>query len=126
MRFKIPKNDNEIIWTKHVIEKMKYYGLSENKIRNILWRPQRVEEGIAPQTIAVMQPYGSQKHPKEIWVMYQGFSRQGKKKRKIISAWRYPAVSPKGKEIYLPDDVLEIINQIKGKREIRERKDDEG
>jgi hypothetical protein len=113
MLFKLPKNDSEIVWTSHAIEKMKYYGLSENKIRNVLWRPARTEEGIAPQTIAIMQPYGSQKHPKEIWVMYQEFSQQNKKKKRIISAWRYPAVSPKGKEIYIPDDVQEILAKIR-------------
>ncbi len=113
MRFKIPKDDDEITWTRHAIEKMKYYGISENKIRNILWRPTRIEEGIAPQTIAIMQSGGSQKHPKEIWVMYQTFKRNGKNKKRIISTWRYPGISPKGKEIYIPDDVLEIINKIK-------------
>jgi len=113
MFFKLPKNDSEIFWTNHAIEKMKYYGLSENKIRNVLWRPVRVEEGIAPQTIAIMQPYGSQKHPKEIWLMYQEFTQQNKRKKRIISAWRYPAVSPKGKEIYIPDDVQEILAKIR-------------
>lgn len=115
MRFKIPKNDDETVWTRHVIEKMKYYGLSENKIRNAIWRPKRIEEGIAPNTIAIMQPYGSQKHPKEIWVMYQIFSQKNKKKKRIISAWRYPGISPKGKEIYLPDDVQQLIQKIKEK-----------
>lgn len=113
MQFKKPKNDEKTIWTKHVISKMKYYGLSENKIRNVIWRPERVEEGIAPETIAVMQRYGSLKNPKEIWVMFQNFKVNGKKKRRIISAWRYPGASPKGKEIYLPDDVQEMINKIK-------------
>lgn len=111
------------VWTTHAIEKMIYYGLSENKVRNVLWRPTRTEEGIAPDTIAVMQPYGSSKKPKEIWVMYQNFTHQnkstqgrpasGRKKRCIISAWRYPAVSPKGKEIYIPNDVQELLDKIR-------------
>jgi len=116
MRFRKPKDDNQIIWTKHVIEKMKYYGLSENRLRNVLWRPKRVEEGIAPQTIALMQPYGSSKKPKEIWLMFQEFRQKGKKKRRIISAWRYPGITPKGKQIYLPDDVQELITKIKEKK----------
>ncbi|MFA6437310.1 MAG: hypothetical protein WC242_04040 [Candidatus Paceibacterota bacterium] len=113
MLFKKPKNDDATVWTTHVIEKMIYYGLSENKVRNVLWRPARTEEGIAPDTIAVMQPYGSSKKPKEIWVMYQNFTHQNKKKRCIISAWRYPAVSPKGKEIYIPNDVQELLAKIR-------------
>jgi len=116
MQFKKPKDDEKIVWTKHVIQKMKYYGLSENKLRNVMWRPERVEEGIAPDTVAIMQPYGSLKKPKEIWLMYQIFSWQGKKKKRIISAWRYPAVSPRGKEIYIPDDVMKIINEIKKRK----------
>jgi len=113
MQFKEPKDDEKIAWTKHVIQKMKYYGLSENKLRNVMWRPERVEEGIAPDTVAIMQSYGSTKKPKEIWLMYQTFSRQDKKKKRIISAWRYPGVSPKGKAIYIPDDVMELLQEIK-------------
>ncbi|TRZ53996.1 MAG: hypothetical protein D4S01_00255 [Dehalococcoidia bacterium] len=113
MQFKKPKNDEKIVWTIHIIEKMMYYGLSENKVRNVMWRPERVEEGIAPDTIAIMQSYGSSKKPKEIWVMFQEFKQMGKKKRRMISAWRYPAVSPKGKEIYIPDDVMEMLNKIR-------------
>lgn len=32
-----------------------------------------------------------------------------KSKTKIISAWIYPGVSPKGKDIYVPEDVWEEI-----------------
>ena len=31
-------------------------------------------------------------------------------KVKIISAWKYPGESPKGKIIYIPPDTLEILN----------------
>jgi hypothetical protein len=113
MQFKKPKDDEKILWTSHVIEKMMYYGLSENKIRNVMWRPIRTEEGIAPQTIAVMQPYGSSKKHKEIWVMFQNFKHNGKSKKRIISAWRYPTKSKEGIKIYVPDDVQELLSKIK-------------
>jgi len=113
MQFKKPKNDEKTVWTTHIIEKMMYYGLSENKVRNVMWQPKRVEEGIAPDTIAIMQPYGSSKKPKEIWVMFQEFKQMGKKKRRMISAWRYPAKSKEGVQIYIPDDVQKLINEIK-------------
>lgn len=58
-------------------------------MRRILHSPKRVEEGIAPKTIAVMQSAGSTKHPYELWTMVQDIG----KKRKVISAWRYPGVT---------------------------------
>lgn len=105
MRFKIPKNTENLIWTKHAIEKMRQYRLSEGRIRRVLHTPARIEEGIAPETIAIMQPAGSLKNPSEIWVMYQlvknkrNSSQKQKKflkkaKLKIISVWRYPGRSP--------------------------------
>lgn len=107
MRFKIPQNTENLIWTRHAIEKMKQYQLSEGRIRRVLHTPARVEEGIAPRTIAIMQPTGSVKRPSEIWVMYQTFNskKQNLKTRrksflgrrtkiKIISVWRYPGRSP--------------------------------
>jgi len=71
MRFKAPKNTDKIVWTKHSIEKMQYYKLSENRLKRVLRNPDRKEEGIAPETVAIMQRTGSKKHPTEIWLMYQ-------------------------------------------------------
>ena len=56
-------------WTLHAKAKMHFYGISEQRVKRILHTPKRVEEGIAPDTIAVMQPAGSAKHPHELWVM---------------------------------------------------------
>ena len=84
MQFKPPKNDNNFSWTSHVLGKMMYYGISEGLIRRVVRAPHRAEEGVAPDTIAVMQKTGTQKNPKEIWVMY---CKDGIKK-KIITAWR--------------------------------------
>jgi hypothetical protein len=110
MFFKEPKNDKRIYWTKHAKEKMRYYGLSEGRLRRILKSPTRREKGIAPRTIALMQPAGTKK-PSEIWLMYQ---QVGQKKR-IISAWRYPGVSPKGEPIPIPEDIIEELIKLKTK-----------
>ena len=124
MEFKKPKNTDEIIWTKHSIRKMRFYGLSENRLKRVLATPKRKEDGVAPKTLAVMQRAGSRKHPTEIWLMYQiinakysrpfadnGAGKTKNAKLKIISAWRYPGISPKGKEIPIPDDILEELKK---------------
>ncbi len=102
--FKIPQNDQQLIWTKHVIEKMKYYQLSESCLKKLLRSYARRETGIAMDTIALMMPAGS-KRQTEIWLMYQ----KEKGKIKIITAWRYPGVSPK-KEIPLPEEIRRDLN----------------
>ena len=114
MFFKEPKNTKDFYWTQHIKRKMFYYGLGEGRLRRILKSPQRREEGIAPNTIALMQPASpnqdgrtSSKNPSEIWLMYQ---LEGKKK-KMISAWRYPGISPKGKEIIIPNDIIKELKK---------------
>lgn len=125
----------EYLWTQHSEWKMKYYGLSKQKVLGIIRRPDRVEKGIAGNgTIAVMQAVspkiidGKKVWRQEVWTMYLK-----KRKRRIqyktddalasndtvarlqknlfrnehftiISAWRYPGISPKNNPI--PDDVL--------------------
>ncbi len=101
MFFKYPQNDQHFIWTKHAIEKMKYYGISEQKIRRLFFKHERQEEGVSLNTIAVMNTIGSSKNQTEIWLMYQLTKDQ---KVKIITTWRYPGVSKK-KEIPIPDDI---------------------
>ena len=76
---------------------MRFYKLSEARVKRILHTPKRIEEGIAPKTIAMMQPAGTTKHPYELWVMIQ----EEKKRRKVISAWRYPGkTKPQGAIIW--------------------------
>ncbi|KPJ57067.1 hypothetical protein AMJ49_02845 [Parcubacteria bacterium DG_74_2] len=107
---KRPKDTQNIHWTRHSKNKMRQYQLSEKRVLRVLRNPERKEEGVAQKTIAVMQPYGTKKHPKEIWVMYQIKD----KKLKIISAWRYPGKSPIGKIPEIPEDTLkELENLIK-------------
>ena len=48
----------EILWTKHSLDKMKFYGLSKQRVKSFK-KSKRIEEGIAPGTIALMQPAGS-------------------------------------------------------------------
>jgi len=122
MQWKIPKNTDKYYWTQHVVGKMHHYGLSEQKVLGVLRRPKRIETGIAPDTVAVMQPTGSIKYDgkkevwkQELWVMYQIKCKMQKSKVKmtmqneklralqnkinsknqitIISAWRFPGVS---------------------------------
>ncbi len=103
----------KIVWTNHSKDKMRYYRLSENRVLNILRKPRRKEEGIAEGTIAAMQPSGTKKNPKEIWMMYQivksTIRGQKYKKIKIISAWRYPGITPLGERPIIPDEVLKDL-----------------
>ncbi len=88
-------------WTFHAHDKMRYYRLSESRVRRVLHSPKRVEEGVAPRTLAMMQPSSiktaggrlgstqTETWTQEIWVMVQ----DKKGVRKVISAWRYPGKS---------------------------------
>lgn len=120
----------KIIWTQHSWRKMKFYKLSEQRVKRILNSPHRVEEGIAPNTIAMMQTAGSKKHPYEIWAMLQKSrikaDRDADKRRygirenlrdnprqsasvKIISAWKYPGRTKAGES--LPIEIIREINE---------------
>jgi len=107
----------KLFWTEHSKIKMKQYGLSKQKLLNILYKPERKEQGIVPGTIAVMRTNKSysnilKKKNKvlgEIWIMY----KNTKDLKKIISAWRYPGISKPGDKIPIPEDILqELLNQI--------------
>lgn len=78
-------------WTVHSKQKMRHYGLSEARVRRIMHSPSRVEEGIAPNTQAMMQKAGSLKHPHELWVMME--VRKRGNTVNVISAWRYPGIT---------------------------------
>ncbi|OGZ68437.1 MAG: hypothetical protein A3D44_00650 [Candidatus Staskawiczbacteria bacterium RIFCSPHIGHO2_02_FULL_42_22] len=109
-----------IHWTGHAKIKMRQYGLSKSRLTQLLRKPERMEEGIAPQTVAVMQTrkiystprkvFAVQKKikiPGEIWLMYKDV----KGERRIISAWRYPGISKPGDSIPIPEDIRnEILN----------------
>ena len=141
MNWKIPKNTDKYYWTQHVVGKMHHYGLSEQKVLGVIRRPKRIETGIAPDTVAVMQPAGTIKYDnenkkeewkQEIWVMYQIKVKSEKLKVKsemqneklrelqnkintntqitIISAWRFPGVSPEKDPI--PAEIWREIEEL--------------
>jgi len=124
MQFKQPKDNEKYKWTNHVKDKMMYYGISESLVKRIIRFPKRKEEGIAPETVAVMSPYGRSREARqpyrgEIWVMYQDILKRSsddqllaQQKRRVISAWRYPGVSPVGRKIPIPDDILQELENV--------------
>jgi hypothetical protein len=143
MQAKSPKNTNCYFWTEHVKFKMRFYGLSEQKVLGVISSPKRKEEGIVEKTIAVMKPVspkvvgGKEVWKQEVWVMYQKHEACSMKhetparnathsvaggknsntkypipnaKCKIISAWRYPGVSPEKNPI--PQEILRELSEI--------------
>jgi len=109
MLLKLPE-EGKISWTKHSKEKMRQYRLSEKRVLRIFRKPDRKEEGVAPETIAAMQITGTKKHPTEVWMMYQIIKKP--RQIKIISAWRYPGRSPLGEPPPIPEDTLEELDNI--------------
>lgn len=113
--FKIPKNTRYLAWTKHVARKMMFYGLSATKVKSILSRYDRKEEGIAPGTTAVMKRSGSKKNPQEIWAMYQDkvIKQDGitNERRVVITAWRYPGISKPKEKIPIPEGILAELEE---------------
>ncbi len=109
---KLIKNEEKLYWTRHARGKMRYYNLSEKRVKRVLRKPNRKELGIAPSTTAVMQITGTKKHPTEIWVMYQRVISRQTGVIKIISAWRYPGISPKGQLPEIPEDTLWELEKI--------------
>ena len=120
-------NKENYHWTDHVKMKMRQYGLSASRVKRVLRYPKRLEVGVAEDTVAGMQPAGSKKHPFEIWVMWaqggKGRRANGKspkvkfslggQKITIISAWRYPGISPLREPPPIPDDVWEEVRRLK-------------
>jgi|SRR3989344_1467311 len=134
MKFNIPKNDSRYYWTQHSVRKMLFYGLTGDRVKRIIRNPKRVENGVAENTVAVMQPTAAKNRPTEVWVMYATAkprsqkSRQGSGQAKVdeskdskfiihnskfivISAWRYPGISPVGKQIPIPADIMEELQK---------------
>lgn len=129
MQFKRPENSDKYYWTRHSIGKMMQYGLSAQRVTRVIKGYKRIEKGIAKNTIAVMQPTsvrrdekGELKWKQEIWVMYQPRKQNSKLKNrklkhesdkskyKIISAWKYPGVSPQNDPI--PKKILGELKNI--------------
>jgi len=128
--FKLPISST-YIWTKHAQAKMAFYRISPSRIRRIIKSPVRIEEGIAPNTVAFMQPVsyktkdGLRTWSQEYWVMaVTGKPVKVKLKTlgriiqtsgprvKIISAWRYPGKTKLGAS--LPEEILNEVNEALG------------
>lgn len=117
----VPKA-KQISWTRHAEAKMAFYKLSKQRVMRVIHSPKRVEEGVAPKTVAMMQPtavrirtavvpakartqngirgkWENDKNylngkPKESWSREIWVMVQDLgKQRKIISAWRYPGMT---------------------------------
>ena len=106
------KKPKVLFWTTHAHAKMRFYGLSEQRVRRIIHSPKRIQEGIAPKTIAMMQPNvvhrekGKETWKYELWVMI----KEEKERRKIISAWRYPGMTKAGEP--LPPEILRELKSV--------------
>ena len=105
-----PKNSRDIEWTKHVFYKMNQYQLSEDILRKLLRDYDRKESGIAINTIAICKQIKSQARITEIWMMYQKINKQ---KTRVITAWRYPGISRRNKQIPIPEDIMDFVNNYK-------------
>lgn len=95
---------------------MRYYGLSEQRVRRVIRRPMRTEVGIATETVAVMQPQstkrgedGEKTWSAEIWVMYQLKDKSQKINHKKQSSTEKTAWS----EQELLDEILNSGKQIR-------------
>ncbi|MFH1671797.1 MAG: hypothetical protein ABH889_03445 [Candidatus Portnoybacteria bacterium] len=104
------ETEGKVFWTTHSEIKMRQYRFSAKRVLRILRKPDRKEEGILEGTIAVMQKTGTKKHPTEAWAMYIILKKP--KGIKMISAWRYPGITPVGKMPIIPEDTLEEIEKL--------------
>ena len=105
------KGQQTYVWTHHSHDKMRYYRLSEARVKRIIRHPTRIEEGIAESAIACMQPNApllraDEKKYSEIWVMYTVKDKQ----IVVITAWRYPGKSPERDPV--PQNVLSEVRNI--------------
>lgn len=120
-----------VLFTRHAEYKMRQYGLSSQRVRSVIRNPRRREEGIAKDTVAVMQPPsvkrtdGKEVWTQEIWVMFTVVGSRNPKTGdlaskidgvgghngiiRVISAWRYPGVSPKRNPV--PEEILREIEE---------------
>ncbi len=118
MLIKFPKDSYDTHWTSHVKKKMAFYGLSEQRIKGVIRNPKRKEDGVAPETVAVMQRNDKPKKNEEIWVMYAKRKSNIKDQKSklsrtiMISAWRYPGISKKRDGVPMPDGVMEELEKF--------------
>ncbi len=61
--------DDKFLWTHHARDKMRYYRLTESRLKRIIRHPARTEEAVLEGAVACMQPSEGKKYA-EIWTMY--------------------------------------------------------
>lgn len=128
---KFPKNNERFSWTTHIKSKMMFYHISQAQINRIFRHPERIEEGIAPNTVAAMKSKKKNKFSKtkslsagrqgpdqeEIWIMYQ-VNKKGEKLKNsnfkksritMISTWRYPGKTKEGERPEIPEGLLDEL-----------------
>lgn len=96
-------------WTNHVQRKMQFYGLTPSRVVRVMRAPDRMEEGIVEGTLAAMQTAGTKAKPWEMWVMWreEGIATAVRSAKKvIITAWRYPGVSPVREKVPIPAGLM--------------------
>jgi len=119
----LPKDTPRLKWTAHIKNKMIFYNLSGQQVLTIFRRPERVEEGVAPQTVAAMRTkkaLGSKdKKSSEVWIMYKVGRRTSRPGlglsipvTTLISAWRYPGVTKPGSPIPIPAEIREELENL--------------
>jgi hypothetical protein len=93
---------------------MQHYGLTPSRVLRVIRAPERTEKGIVENTLAAMSPFGrspvgrqTKPYRGEIWVMW----RKDGKRKLIITAWRYPGVSPIRECAPVPADILAELRQ---------------
>lgn len=109
MNIKLPQNSEKYRWTNHSVRKMNHYGLSPARVLRVIRSPDRMEKGIVPETLAAMQKVRTSKKSNEIWVMYSLSEKSNKGKKIIITAWRYPGVSPIREKISIPNEIVDEL-----------------
>jgi len=105
----------EFSWTSHAKYKMNFYRLSEARVKRVISNPARVEEGIAEDTVAMMQPAGTKNNPYEIWTMIvkskirRTAAKNSGRQIKVVSAWRYPGRTKPGEA--LPREIIQEFRE---------------
>lgn len=118
------KKPTQLQWTLHARAKMNHYRLTPSRVRHVMHSPKRIEEGVAPKTVAMMQPASiktagaradirmggggasaKESWTQEIWVMIQ----DAKDGRRVISAWRYPGVTKPRAVAFLKKEYGEFL-----------------
>jgi len=85
---------------------MRYYRLSPSLIKRVIRYPQRTEEGIIENGIAVMRKAQSKRYS-EVWALYVLVNTS---QLRVITAWRYPGKSPERNPI--PEEILREVRTV--------------